>query len=158
MLAYLLQGIILGFAAGISPGPMLGLVISQTLRRGWRAGNLVAVAPLISAPPLPVLGHCWRHAACTKLRNRRDCSLRRLCGEPLCIPGGCKAEHCFPTQPQPGLAQGAYVSRHAGGQWPVAYRVGPALDLGRSAALLNRGGASAFHHNSFLLYLLTASS
>ena len=55
MLAYLLQGIILGFAAGISPGPMLGLVISQTLRRGWRAGNLVALAPLISDTPIIVL-------------------------------------------------------------------------------------------------------
>ena len=55
MLAYLLQGIILGFAAGISPGPMLGLVISQTLRRGWRAGNLVALAPLISDAPIILL-------------------------------------------------------------------------------------------------------
>src|SRR5579863_3970219 len=62
MLAYLLQGIVLGFAAGISPGPMLGLVINQTLRRGWRAGNLVALAPLLSDAPIIivmvlVLGH-----------------------------------------------------------------------------------------------------
>jgi len=62
MLAYLLQGIVLGFAAGISPGPMLGLVINQTLRRGWRAGNIVALAPLLSDAPIIVvmvlvLGH-----------------------------------------------------------------------------------------------------
>ncbi len=62
MIAYLLQGIVLGFAAGISPGPMLGLVISQTLRQGWRAGNLVALAPLFSDIPiilvlLLLLGH-----------------------------------------------------------------------------------------------------
>lgn len=55
MAAYLLQGIILGFAAGISPGPMLGLVISQTLRQGWRAGNLVALAPLLTDIPIIVL-------------------------------------------------------------------------------------------------------
>src|SRR5215813_2998736 len=53
--SYLLQGLVLGFAAGISPGPMLGLVIGQTLRRGWRAGNLVAVAPLFSDLPIVLL-------------------------------------------------------------------------------------------------------
>lgn len=55
MVAFLLQGIVLGFAAGISPGPMLGLVISQTLRYGWRAGNLVALAPLFTDIPIIVL-------------------------------------------------------------------------------------------------------
>ncbi len=54
MTAFLLQGIVLGFAAGISPGPMLGLVISQTLRYGWRAGNLVALAPLFT--DIPIIG------------------------------------------------------------------------------------------------------
>jgi threonine/homoserine/homoserine lactone efflux protein len=62
LITYLLQGIVLGFASGISPGPMLGLVISQTLRHGWRAGNLVALAPLFSDIPIilvlvVVLGH-----------------------------------------------------------------------------------------------------
>ena len=55
MTAFLLQGIVLGFAAGISPGPMLGLVISQTPRHGWRAGNLVALAPLFTDIPIIVL-------------------------------------------------------------------------------------------------------
>jgi len=55
MLAYLLQGIVLGFAGGISPGPLLGLVINQTVRRGWRAGNLAALAPLLSDTPIIVL-------------------------------------------------------------------------------------------------------
>ncbi len=62
MVAYFLQGIVLGFAAGISPGPMLGLVISQTLRGGWRAGNQVALAPLLTDFPIIalmilILGH-----------------------------------------------------------------------------------------------------
>lgn len=55
MLASLLLGISYGFAAGVSPGPMLGLVITQTLQRGWRAGNLVALAPLFSDLPIIVL-------------------------------------------------------------------------------------------------------
>ena len=52
MLASLLLGISYGFAAGVSPGPMLGLVVTQTLQRGWRAGNLVALAPLFSELPI----------------------------------------------------------------------------------------------------------
>ncbi len=55
MIASLILGVSYGFAAGVSPGPMLGLVISQTLRRGWRAGNLVALAPLFSDLPIVAL-------------------------------------------------------------------------------------------------------
>jgi len=62
MLVYILQGIVLGFTAGISPGPMLGLVINQTLKHGWRAGSVTALAPLLSDMPIIifmvfVLGH-----------------------------------------------------------------------------------------------------
>jgi threonine/homoserine/homoserine lactone efflux protein len=45
---YLLAGISLGFAAGISPGPLLTLVITRTLERGLGAGLRVAVAPLLT--------------------------------------------------------------------------------------------------------------
>ncbi|WP_146747138.1 LysE family translocator [Thermogemmatispora tikiterensis] len=55
MLTALFLGISYGFTAGISPGPMLGLLITQTLQRGWRAGNLVALAPLITDLPIIVL-------------------------------------------------------------------------------------------------------
>lgn len=55
MIASLILGLSYGFAAGVSPGPMLGLVITQTLRRGWRAGNLVALAPLLSDLPIIML-------------------------------------------------------------------------------------------------------
>ena len=55
MLAALMLGLSYGFAAGVSPGPMLGLVVTQTLQRGWRAGNLVALAPLFSDLPIVVL-------------------------------------------------------------------------------------------------------
>lgn len=55
MIAALLLGISYGFAAGISPGPLLALVITQTLKRGWRAGNLIALAPLFSDLPIVLL-------------------------------------------------------------------------------------------------------
>ncbi len=55
MLTALFLGISYGFTAGISPGPMLGLVITQTLQRGWRAGNLVALAALFTDLPIIAL-------------------------------------------------------------------------------------------------------
>ena len=42
------MGLGLGLGAGITPGPLLGLVINETLHGGWRAGVLVASAPLIT--------------------------------------------------------------------------------------------------------------
>jgi len=41
-------GISLGLGAGITPGPLLGLVMNETLRGGWRSGVLVALAPLLA--------------------------------------------------------------------------------------------------------------
>lgn len=43
-----LLGLTLGAAAGISPGPLLVLVITSALRGGWPAGVLAACAPLLS--------------------------------------------------------------------------------------------------------------
>lgn len=44
----LLLGLTIGFAAGISPGPLLFLTITSSLRSGTRAGVLVALAPLVT--------------------------------------------------------------------------------------------------------------
>lgn len=52
MLSYVIQGIGLGFAAAIQPGPFQTYVISQTLKRGWRATLPAALAPLISDGPI----------------------------------------------------------------------------------------------------------
>jgi threonine/homoserine/homoserine lactone efflux protein len=51
----LLLGIALGFGAGIAPGPLLGLVIASTLRKGWRAGLRLAFVPLLSDAPMVAL-------------------------------------------------------------------------------------------------------
>ncbi len=46
------SGLLLGFSAGVAPGPLSTLVISQTLRYGRREGVKVALAPLITDLPI----------------------------------------------------------------------------------------------------------
>jgi threonine/homoserine/homoserine lactone efflux protein len=52
MVTALASGALLGFAAGLSPGPMLALVLAQTLRHGSREGCKVALTPLVADPPI----------------------------------------------------------------------------------------------------------
>jgi threonine/homoserine/homoserine lactone efflux protein len=51
----ILLGAGLGFAAGISPGPLLTLVLSTTLERGFWSGFRVALAPLLTDAPIILL-------------------------------------------------------------------------------------------------------
>jgi threonine/homoserine/homoserine lactone efflux protein len=44
----LLLGITLGFGAAVSPGPLLALVITVSLRHGVRAGMQVAASPIVT--------------------------------------------------------------------------------------------------------------
>lgn len=55
MISYLAQGIALGFGSGVTPGPMLALVLSASLRGGFRNGATVALSPLITDLPIIVL-------------------------------------------------------------------------------------------------------
>jgi threonine/homoserine/homoserine lactone efflux protein len=55
MIAYLGKGTLLGLAAGFAPGPLLVLVISETLRHGIREGIKVSAAPLITDIPILLL-------------------------------------------------------------------------------------------------------
>ena len=48
-------GIVFGLSAGLTPGPLMTLVITETLKRGVAAGVRIAVAPLIT-DPLIILG------------------------------------------------------------------------------------------------------
>lgn len=45
-------GIVLGLSAGLSPGPLMTLVIAETLKHGIPAGARIAVAPLITDAPI----------------------------------------------------------------------------------------------------------
>lgn len=52
MVSWFGAGVALGLSAGISPGPLLALVISQTLKHGSKEGAKVAVAPLMTDFPI----------------------------------------------------------------------------------------------------------
>ncbi len=55
MIYYLTIGIILGLSAGLAPGPLLALVISETLEHDIKAGIKIALAPVITDLPI-ILG------------------------------------------------------------------------------------------------------
>ena len=48
----LITGLILGLSGGLSPGPLLTLVVSETLRFGAREGVKVSIAPLLTDLPI----------------------------------------------------------------------------------------------------------
>jgi threonine/homoserine/homoserine lactone efflux protein len=48
-------GILLGASAGLTPGPLLTLVLSQTLKYGTREGLKVALVPLLTDLPIIVI-------------------------------------------------------------------------------------------------------
>ncbi|PLY02484.1 MAG: hypothetical protein C0622_05380 [Desulfuromonas sp.] len=52
---YLLLGIILGLSAGFSPGPLMTLVVAETLRHDIGSGIRVALAPLVTDLPIVLL-------------------------------------------------------------------------------------------------------
>ena len=52
MVAVVTAGIVFGLSAGMAPGPLLVLVISQTLRHGFAEGVKTALAPLITDVPI----------------------------------------------------------------------------------------------------------
>jgi threonine/homoserine/homoserine lactone efflux protein len=53
-ITYLLQGAAFGLTAAASPGAFQSYLISQTLSGGWKRGVPVALAPLISDPPIVI--------------------------------------------------------------------------------------------------------
>ena len=55
MLSFLITGTILGLSAGFAPGPLLALVISETMEHGVRAGIKVALAPILTDLPIIIV-------------------------------------------------------------------------------------------------------
>ena len=55
MINFLTIGIILGLSAGFAPGPLLTLVISETLQHDIQSGVKVALAPIITDLPIIIL-------------------------------------------------------------------------------------------------------
>ena len=55
MISSLTAGIVLGLSAGLAPGPLLALVITQTLRHSASEGIKVAMSPLVTDVPIILL-------------------------------------------------------------------------------------------------------
>ena len=55
MIHYLTIGTVLGLSAGFAPGPLLTLVISETLQHDVKAGIKVALAPIVTDLPIIIL-------------------------------------------------------------------------------------------------------
>jgi threonine/homoserine/homoserine lactone efflux protein len=54
-LEFLVSGIIFGLASGMSPGPLLALVFSETIKYGKKEGIKIAISPLITDLPIVLL-------------------------------------------------------------------------------------------------------
>jgi len=52
IIAFLSTAFVFGVAAALSPGPLIVLIISETIQHGRIAGIKVALAPLLSAVPI----------------------------------------------------------------------------------------------------------
>lgn len=55
MNSYLVSGILMGVSAGFAPGPLLALIISETLSHGVKEGIKVAIAPIFTDLPIVLL-------------------------------------------------------------------------------------------------------
>lgn len=55
MIYFLTIGTVLGLSAGFAPGPLLALVISETLQQDIKSGVKVALAPIITDLPIIIL-------------------------------------------------------------------------------------------------------
>jgi len=51
-ITFLLSGVVFGLSGGLSPGPLLTLVVSETLKHGTREGIKVSMAPLLTDLPI----------------------------------------------------------------------------------------------------------
>jgi threonine/homoserine/homoserine lactone efflux protein len=55
MMHFLTMGTVLGLSAGFAPGPLLALIISETLEHDIKSGIKVAIAPIITDLPIIIL-------------------------------------------------------------------------------------------------------
>jgi threonine/homoserine/homoserine lactone efflux protein len=55
MIAALTFGAFLGLSCGLAPGPLLALLLAQTLRHGAREGCKIALTPLVTDAPIIVV-------------------------------------------------------------------------------------------------------
>ena len=54
-LGFVAAGVVFGLGAGFAPGPLLALVLAESMRHGTAGGLQVAVSPLVTDPPIILL-------------------------------------------------------------------------------------------------------
>ena len=55
MIHYLTIGLMLGLSAGLTPGPLMTLIISETLKHNIRAGIKVSLSPVVTDLPIVLI-------------------------------------------------------------------------------------------------------
>jgi threonine/homoserine/homoserine lactone efflux protein len=55
VITFLTTGTILGLSAGLAPGPLMALVVSETIQHNIQAGVKVALAPILTDLPIIIL-------------------------------------------------------------------------------------------------------
>lgn len=60
-MTFLLLGAAIGFVSGVSPGPVLTLVVTETMKGGWLRGAAVAAGPLLADGPIIVVAVLVMH-------------------------------------------------------------------------------------------------
>lgn len=103
MLAIILQALVLGMGAGLAPGPLLALVMTESLRGGARAGMRVAVAPLITDTPVVALS--W---ALVGSLDPASPWLALLSLGGALVVGQIAVEQWHAALPEPGAAAGSW--------------------------------------------------
>ncbi len=102
------HGLVFGLVAGISPGPLLALVISETVRGGFQAGLRVALAPLITDLPIILV------AILILARISRSAPILGVITLAGAVFIGFLAYECFQTaktkeRPEPGSGTGSLI-------------------------------------------------
>jgi threonine/homoserine/homoserine lactone efflux protein len=72
MITALASGVLLGLSCGLAPGPLLALLLAQTLWHGPREGCKIALTPLVTDAPIIVVAlvvaakHTRSHPRCAR--------------------------------------------------------------------------------------------
>lgn len=141
MLSFLTIGTALGLSAGFAPGPLLTLVISETLQHDIKAGIKVALAPILTDLPIIIL----TVFILSKLSNFHEilgavtilggCFVLYMGYEGLCTKG---MELCLVKQKPKSLIKGALTNALSPHPYLFWFSVGAptmtkAINLGASA-------------------------
>ena len=55
ILEYVVPGSVIGIAAALTPGPLMALIVSESIRGGFKSGAKIAITPLITDVPFIIL-------------------------------------------------------------------------------------------------------